>query len=305
MTSRKKEKITQKGMDKKLSQDGLSDKIAHFYQRWNINVDQQEIFADFKQRTLDSILTSDEIKVRSIITNKELKKEYLRIIGELPDDENDIWDESLIIPVSYHKNRIFNILQQQQDFVKYLFYLQAVFWLTILTQKEKNALYMRFEDDIAKSQVQVRLVKTEKDVLFYPAGAKLLDDNLINDMLGWVIKYPDVYNNFKNALEEYTKKIYQRNLLDNLRLALELLLKHILNNDKSLENQKQALGQYLKEKAIASEIRNLYMTSIDYYAKYQNNHAKHSDSVNETEVEFILYLTGTFIRFLSITESLP
>ncbi len=35
-----------------------------------------------------------------------------------------------------------------------------------------------------------------------------------------------------------------------------------------------------------------------------SNNVKHNDKVNESEIEFMLYLTGTFIRFLFVTESL-
>lgn len=44
----------------------------------------------------------------------------------------------------------------------------------------------------------------------------------------------------------------------------------------------------------------MYWKLINYYTKYQNNYAKHNDKVkvDSSEIEFILYLTGTFIRFL-------
>ena len=42
----------------------------------------------------------------------------------------------------------------------------------------------------------------------------------------------------------------------------------------------------------------MYFKLIDCYAKYNNSHAKHDDSVDENELDFLLYLTGSFIRFL-------
>jgi len=87
-----------------------------------------------------------------------------------------------------------------------------------------------------------------------------------------------------------------------LRLSFELLLKKILNNKKSLKNQEKPLSEYLEGKNVPKELRNMYWKLIDYYAKYQNNYAKHYDKVSSLEIEFIIYLTGTFIRFLITLE---
>ena len=76
------------------------------------------------------------------------------------------------------------------------------------------------------------------DYLVSPKGARLLDEKVVNDVLDWLRKYPKVYDNFKSALEKYQNKVYQRNLIDDLRLALELLLKIILRNKKRLEKNK-------------------------------------------------------------------
>jgi hypothetical protein len=37
---------------------------------------------------------------------------------------------------------------------------------------------------------------------------------------------------------------------------------------------------------------------IDYYTKYQNTYVKHDDSVLNTEVEFILEITSSFMKHL-------
>lgn len=76
------------------------------------------------------------------------------------------------------------------------------------------------------------------------------------------------------------------------------LIKEILNNDKSLENQKTEILKYVKQKNTSSEITNLFWQVLDYYTKYQNDKIKHADKADPDEVEFILYITGTIIRFL-------
>jgi hypothetical protein len=279
----------------------LSDKIKDFYKRWDITLNEGEIFEDFKRRTLHALLTMEELDARSIFKDPEVQKEFLQVIGELP---NELLLEDIPWIGNYESNPTFQLLKNQQNFVKYIFYLQAIFWLKSLVKPDKRKTYLKLRNAITCSQVQINLVETENDYLFYPAGAKFLDQRLVNDVLNWIQKYPDVYENFKNALEKYNQRIYQRNLIDNLRLAFELLVKHVLGNNKSLENQAKAeLGRYLKDKGISGEVRNLYVTLVKYYTDYQNKHVKHNDNINETEIELILYLTGTFMRFLLITES--
>ena len=87
--------------------------------------------------------------------------------------------------------------------------------------------------------------------------------------------------------------------MDDLRFSLEVLVKAILKNSKSLENQKAELGNFLKENGISVEIRNLYTDKIlDFYIKYQNNNVKHSENFNEIEVDFIFEQTAVLMILL-------
>jgi creatinine amidohydrolase/Fe(II)-dependent formamide hydrolase-like protein len=42
----------------------------------------------------------------------------------------------------------------------------------------------------------------------------------------------------------------------------------------------------------------MYWTLIDRFAHYQNDAVKHGDHAKHIEVEFMVYLTGTFMRLL-------
>ncbi len=103
---------------------------------------------------------------------------------------------------------------------------------------------------------------------------------------------------YKEALEKYHEGIYQRNVLDDMRLSLETLIKELLNNNKSLENQTSDLGKLLKDKNVSNEIRNLFQTLLDYYSKYQNNYVKHNDAIKSNEMELIINQTNIMIQFL-------
>ena len=111
-------------------------------------------------------------------------------------------------------------------------------------------------------------------------------------------KYPDVLKHYQAALQKREHNIYSRNLLDDLRLSLEVLMKEIFNNEKSLENQTKDLGQFLENNDISVPIRNLYSTVIGKYKDYQNNNVKHNDSSQAIEVDFLIELTTVLMRFL-------
>ena len=78
----------------------------------------------------------------------------------------------------------------------------------------------------------------------------------------WLDDYPQAKQYYEDALNKKNNNIYTRNLLDDLRFSLEMLVKAILKNSKSLENQKSELGNFLKENSISGEIINLYTDKI-------------------------------------------
>ena len=71
--------------------------------------------------------------------------------------------------------------------------------------------------------------------------------------------------------------------MDDLRSNLEIFLKDYINNKKSLENQKEELLLYMKNKDVSPEIRNMFWALLDRYSKYQNEYVKHDDNVKEQE----------------------
>lgn len=122
------------------------------------------------------------------------------------------------------------------------------------------------------------------------------DKALVSDTQHWLSKYPNALKSYNDAIEKRQKGIYQRNLLDDLRLALELLLKDILNNGKSLENQKSELGTFIEGIRGSKEFTNMFVKLIEYFSKYQNEHVKHDDQVVEIEIDFMVDITSAFMK---------
>ena len=122
------------------------------------------------------------------------------------------------------------------------------------------------------------------------------DQALSADTGHWLSNYPDALKCYNDAINKRRQGLYERNLLDDLRLALELLLKSVLNNDKSLENQISILGSFIANKGGTKEFRNMFLKLIDYFAKYQDEHVKHNDKVAEMEIDFIVDITSAFMK---------
>jgi hypothetical protein len=123
------------------------------------------------------------------------------------------------------------------------------------------------------------------------------DSNLIETKT-LLTKYPKVKRLFEGALAKINLEGSERNAVDDLRLGLELLLKELLHNDKSIENQLSILGDFLKEKGTSKELVNMLKAFLDYYLKYQNNYVKHNDNIKKQEVDVILDLSVTFMKHL-------
>ncbi len=107
---------------------------------------------------------------------------------------------------------------------------------------------------------------------------------------------PESKKLYCQALSKYQKEQFERNVLDDMRLCLELFLKYKLQNEKSLENQMDSVGKYQKERGCSPEFVNMFGKVLDYYCKYQNKYVKHDDNVNPKEIDFVMKLTIDFIN---------
>ncbi len=125
-----------------------------------------------------------------------------------------------------------------------------------------------------------------------------LNTNLMIDVISNFSKYPRSAKLYQRAMDKIKIGNLDRNCLDDIRLSLEILLKELLDNKKSLENQLSELGPFLKDKGCSKEIRNLIGTVLKIYSKHNNEYVKHDDKVNQIEVGFIINLTTSVIKFL-------
>ena len=130
------------------------------------------------------------------------------------------------------------------------------------------------------------------------ATEKIGESELIQKTKHWLSDHPQSLTQYESALSKYEGGIFERNTLDDMRLSFELLVKDLLNNGKSLENQISGIGEMLKRSGASVELRNMVQQVIKYYTDFQNNHVKHNDAVNGNEIEYIIELTSVVMKFL-------
>ncbi|MGQ3487549.1 hypothetical protein [Roseovarius pacificus] len=130
------------------------------------------------------------------------------------------------------------------------------------------------------------------------AAASDINEMLIEETRHWLDGYPGALESYNSALQKYEAGVFHRNLIDDLRVALELLLKQLFDNNKSLENQLPTLGKFIQDSGGSKELANMFQKLVEYYAKYQNSYAKHNSAVIEEEIEFIFEITSSFMKHL-------
>ena len=134
--------------------------------------------------------------------------------------------------------------------------------------------------------------------LFGTISEMTLNQALVEEVKSFLFDFPKSETVYLSALSKFNNNVFERNLVDDLRLSLELLLKTIFNNEKSLENQMYLIGEFISSNGGSKHFSNMFRTLVDYYTKYQNVFVKHNDAVIEEEIEFIFEMTSSFIKHL-------
>ena len=197
------------------------------------------------------------------------------------DFEISVLDKNQFENKADYLKRNLDLLDDQQSFE------------TIIFLSEK------INDSASMLKVQDTINKMRKQFPQYDFSESILNQNLVEETKHWLGKYSGALKEYLNAEVKYTEGVYTRNLLDNLRLSLELLIKELSGVNKSIENQDYVeLLKNLKSKNVSSELRNMIKLLINYYGVYQNQFVKHNSEVSETEIEIIFELTSTIMKFL-------
>lgn len=154
--------------------------------------------------------------------------------------------------------------------------------------------YGKFQSDSETTRILTKLQTTYNRFSSFP----LQESELIQGTVHLLENYPEVRKLYDSAFAKFNQGMFERNILDDMRLALELLIKKLLSNNKSIENQLNELGKKLSEYGTPKEIRNMFSKLIDYYSAYQNDYVKHDDLVDKNDVEFVVEMTSVMMKYL-------
>lgn len=281
--------------------------IEQFYKRFNIETEEKENIKRFKN-SLSKIL---ERHIGNISLKKEFRDIFIKYTGIEHKDFGtvDMYTEIDYGQKDWRDMRGKNYIKFsdtcigkafQEDISNVIRYIQIVFFMdnNMISSDIKENLYKDINEIIDLFGINANILKENDKYLLYPKGAKELDEALVNDVLVWLEQYDISRKKFISALQKYQNKDDIRHILDDLRFSLEKFIQEIVNNGKSLENNKSEVGKILKDKNINVEIANMYMKLFDYYTIYQNNNVKHNENCAYEEIEFMIYLTGNFMRLL-------
>lgn len=253
--------------------------------RWNIDYDEKESFKQFQYRMRLCLIDLEMSQAEAAV--------YNFLIG------------SQVANADYFASeRLSSLFSSDIGIVEFITRLQTTFEL--YEMRGDSAAWEKLCEAVElclplSRNLNVGFRKSENKAVLYPIGIELLDQEVVNQTLSWLDGYPRVSEPFSAALRLYAdaEKDKQRNLLDNLRFAIEQLLKEILHNSKSLENQQRELNSWLRDKEVHQQVVNLYNQLLfGQFRQYQNDAVKHAGEYKEQDIEFMIYLASTFMRLL-------
>ena len=265
-----------------------------FYQRFGVLFDNDEVRKKFIART--EIAIFKHVEERRYIW----KPEFLTWLSEELGERYDFirYDP----PLSYI-DRHFKLLHiSRNDFLRCLHLIELIYIyahgkLSSDNVSEKanaksivNHINIKIPELIDKSEVNLNILwKTGK---FYPAGAKILDQKLVVDVLDWLNDYPEAKGDFDKSLKAYMSGRHEDAVSDCYK-CLEGFVRKYLSNSKTLDNNKEEL---LKKINLSQEWKGFLNSFINYANEYSRHASEKRSKLDPYEVEAFIYLTGLIIR---------
>lgn len=133
-----------------------------------------------------------------------------------------------------------------------------------------------------------------KDGVFFPRGAKILDDALIVESLEWLKRFPEECEDFRRALEHLASENFA-DVSGCCYRVVEGLARKLLVNDRNLDQNKADL---LRKVKLSQEWKAL----LDSYIKFAHQNGRHASpsrhALGRNEIEAFVYMTGVFSRLI-------
>lgn len=263
-----------------------------FYQRFsNLNVGQDDARQRFTNRILYIIFPH-----YPVIQGNQLQM-VSRALGETPKNVYDI------------KKILMN------DFFRMLDMLERLYTRLQLENSPGNQLTA----SSLNTQITQELEDIDIDIgikflngKFYPKGAQLLDDKLVNDPLDWLKNrgLSQIYEPFKKALNHLLRSHKDDRLLEDAVTdaydALEALAKEVCNNDRKFDDNRELFISKIKTSKYFKDITK-DLSKYAHLFRHGASKTKPKPKPTTTEVEAFIYIVGLLIRLgtetINITKS--
>ena len=281
----------------------MYSELEKFNTRWNIKVTDKEKFNLFKSRI--NIIVQSVLK--ELVYSEEIENEFIIAKGSLMIPKNNIRISDFSI-FQVKESKIIKELLDCENEIDLFRGLQILFLSQYIKYPLKCKLKIKIDNIIeASGYSNIVIIKKEQyKFLIYPAGEKILDEDIVNNAIESLEEYKTAYEIFIDSLEKYSNSnntgINNLQIINSLRTSLENYLKEKFGTDtRSIENiATKVVGPYLAEKNIDVNIRTMYINLAKSIEKFNNDNIKHTANlkISKEEVEFFIYLTGTLVRFL-------
>jgi len=159
--------------------------------------------------------------------------------------------------------------------------------------------------------IGLRLVVVGETCELHPAGAAELDDSVVDRTMEWLGRYPSVQEHARRSLRALAEDDFFESL-NSTRLAIETLVRAVLQNNKSLENQIDGDAPFLKwlrDRGAKQQTVNMAQRVMLSFCDLQNAWVKHPPAsgapFGRPEAEYASYIVFSLMRLISQLADTP
>lgn len=158
-------------------------------------------------------------------------------------------------------------------------------------------------------RINLRLVAIGEVYELHPAGASELDESVVDLTVEWLGRYPSVQEHARRSLRRLAEDDTFESL-NSIRVALETLVRAVLQNSKSLENQigTEPSGdapflKWLRERGMKPQTVTMGQRITSSFCDLQNSWVKHPPAAGASfvraEAEYAVYVVFSLMRLIS------
>lgn len=273
----------------------LKRQIHPFHQRFNIQVGIEEAQARFINRVINKVEQDLESLLRYSTTGHY---------------EEAMYNAATKLGVEYDASHMFHKYVRNK-FYDCLIVLEAIYEVFIRKnshEAERLANLIQYAISLSETDIGIEW----RDGVFWPSGAKLLDEALVNENLKWLADkgYHDVLVPFEKGLrhflEAHSKPERLADTVTDVYEAVEALAKTVTGRDKDLSANAELFISKLK---LNEYYKKLLKDYIDYACEYRHavKLGAERKPLSRNEAEAFIYTSGLFIRLAvqQMTEKSP